>query len=200
MNIAIIGYTGRAGSRIMKEALDRGHHVRSVGRKEDADVSKNLFELETNDLKDVDVLISAFGTWDDFSLHTKAAKHLNTVAKALDLPWYTVGGAGSLFVAEGLQLVDTPDFPEAYKGVAKGMTDALNYLQDEADSKWSFFSPPAIFEPGKRTGTYKFGDNFLLADSQGNSYISMEDYAIAMMDAVEELKFIGRRFTAVQGQ
>lgn len=198
MKIAVIGSTGRVGSRIMNEGTLRGHEMTGISRNETTGIKKNLFELTSNDLKDFDVVVSAFGVWDDQSLHLKAAKHLDSIMSSLNNRWIAVGGAGSLYVASDLMLKDSDGFPEEYKGVANGMYEGLDFLKKEAISNWSYFSPAAIFEPGDKTGAYKLGLEELLTDSNGKSYISMEDYALAMIDVIEQNLYQKTRFSAVQ--
>ncbi len=198
MKIAVIGSTGRAGSRIVAEAKQRGHEVTGISRHEEKGLKKSLWDLTHNDVKGFDVVVSAFANWEDQSLHLKAVKHLDNIMKGLESRWIAVGGAGSLFVAEGLRLKDSKGFPAEYKAVAEGMAEGLSYLESKADSNWSYFSPAAMFEPGERTGRYRFGEDYLLTDEKGNSAISMEDYAIAMVDAIEKKLFNKRRFTAVR--
>ena len=106
-----------------------------------------------------------------------------------------VGGAGTLEVAPGLQLVDTPDFPESYKGEALAGRDFLNALRAERDLDWTFLSPSAEFAPGERTGKFRLGGDQLLTDENGQSRISMEDYAIALVDELEKPRHSRRRFT-----
>lgn len=161
-------------------------------------MKKDLFDLTVEDLRDIDVLISAFASWSDMSLHTKVVEFLDKLMAQVDKPWYMVGGAGSLLVAEDMLLVNTPDFPEEYFSVAKAMGQGLDYLRLSGRSKWSYFSPSALFEPGEKTGRYKLGEDNLLTDDSGNSYISMEDYAVAMLDVVEQGKYINKRFTAIK--
>lgn len=198
MKIAVIGANGRAGSRIVNEAVEKGHNVIRISRNGEGEINKDAFKLTSSDLEGIDVLISAFATWEDQSLHLKIAKHLDTITLEADIPWYTVGGAGSLYVDKDTQLFKTESFPESYYEVAKGMNVGYEYLKDQGQSKWSYFSPSAIFEPGERTGKYKFGGNNVMADLAGVSRISMEDYAVAMIDAVEKGAFVRERFTAVQ--
>lgn len=198
MKIAVIGSTGRTGSRIVTEAVQRGHQVTGISRHEENGVKKSLWDLTRNDLKDFDVVVSAFATWEDQSLHLKAAQHLDRIMTGLGSRWITVGGAGSLFVAEGLRLKDSDGFPAEYKAVADGMASGLSFLESKATSNWSYFSPAAIFEPGERTGQYRFGEDYVLTDAKGSSAISMEDYAIAMVDAIEQNLFHKKRFTAVR--
>ncbi|MFA5906630.1 MAG: NAD-dependent epimerase/dehydratase family protein, partial [Desulfobacula sp.] len=155
MKIAVIGSTGRAGSRIITEARQRGHEVTGISRHEEKGLRKSLWDLTQNDLKDFEVVVSAFATWEEQSLHLKAVKHLDNIMKNLESRWIAVGGAGSLFVAEGLRLKDSEGFPAEYKAVADGMAEGLTYLESKAVSNWSYFSPSAIFEPGARTGRYR---------------------------------------------
>lgn len=105
-----------------------------------------------------------------------------------------VGGGGSLEVSPGLQLVDTPDFPAAWKPVALAAREVLGRYRN-TDLDWTYFSPPAVIEPGTRTGHYRVGTDQLLTDAQGVSRISAEDFAIAMVDALEQATHLKRRIT-----
>ena len=106
-----------------------------------------------------------------------------------------VGGAGSLEIAPGKALVDTPEFPAAYKAEALAGRAFLEALRAEKVLDWTFISPSALFEPGERTGSYRIGGNQLLADANGKSWVSMEDYAIAMADEIEKPAHPRQRFT-----
>lgn len=106
-----------------------------------------------------------------------------------------VGGAGSLEVAPGVQLVDTPEFPAQWKGTAEGAREALKLLRAEAELDWTMLSPSAHLEPGERTGRFRLGTDQLLVDAQGASRISVEDYAVAMIDELERPAHARRRFT-----
>ena len=105
-----------------------------------------------------------------------------------------VGGAGSLFVAPNVRLVDAPNFPEAYKEIALAHGEALEVLR-HADLDWTYFSPAAFIQPGERTGKFRLGEDTLIADEKGNSQISTEDYAISLVDELEKPNYIRRRFT-----
>jgi putative NADH-flavin reductase len=108
-----------------------------------------------------------------------------------------VGRAGSLEVAPGVQVVDTPQFPAAWKGVAPAHRDALGVYRKEAGGlEWTYFSPPALIESGERTGKFRTGTDQLLADDKGQSRISAEDYAIVLVDELENPKHVRARFTA----
>jgi hypothetical protein len=106
-----------------------------------------------------------------------------------------VGGAGSLEIAPGLQVVDTPDFPPQWKESALGARDALELLKAEQGLDWTMLSPAALIEPGERTGRFRLGGDQLLVDGEGASRISLQDYAVAMIDELERPAHIGRRFT-----
>lgn len=106
-----------------------------------------------------------------------------------------VGGAGSLDVAPGVQLVDTPHFPPQWKQTAEGARDALRLLRKEPELDWTMLSPSALLERGIRTGKFRLGTDQLLADAAGESYISLEDYAVAMLDEFERPTHSRQRFT-----
>jgi putative NADH-flavin reductase len=105
-----------------------------------------------------------------------------------------VGGAGSLEVAPGLQLVDAPDFPAAWKGIALAHRDALNVLKG-SDLDWTSLSPAALIEPGVRTGKFRLGTDQLVMDDKGESKISAEDFAVAAVDELEKNAHVRQRFT-----
>lgn len=206
MKLAIIGASGRAGSRILAEAKRRQHDVtaivRDAGKLTDQSglvLEKDVLTLTAGDLEYFDVIVNAFGTSSNQAhLHLEVAQHLVSLLKNKTKPrLLIVGGAGSLLVDDqGTKLVDTPDFPSAYLPTATAMNEELNYLKTTNQQvKWTFLSPSAVFEPGERTGKYRLGENHLLVDAQGQSRISMEDYAIAMVDEAENAKHIKKRVT-----
>jgi len=106
-----------------------------------------------------------------------------------------VGGAGSLEVAPGVALVDTPNFPAEYKSEALAARAFLQVLRREADLNWTYLSPSAFFCPGPRTGKFRVGGDQLLVDASGQSHVSMEDYAIALVDELEKPRHLRQRFT-----
>ncbi|NWQ42832.1 NAD(P)H-binding protein [Bacillus sp. EB106-08-02-XG196] len=111
-----------------------------------------------------------------------------------------VGGAGSLFVDENktVRVIDTPEFPDMFKPTAQGQARNLQELQETSDLTWTFISPSAIFNPeGKRTGSYQSGKDHLLVNSKNEGYISYADFAIAVVDEVENPKHLNERFTVV---
>jgi putative NADH-flavin reductase len=200
MNIAIIGATGRVGTRLIDEALRRGHRVTALARTASRLPARAGLTTRDVDATDSQALAAALAGH-NVAISTARFEQLKTpqvigpVKAAGVARLLVVGGAGSLFVAPGTQLVDTPEFPAAYKGEALAGRDFLNALQGESDLDWTFLSPSALFEPGERTGKYRAGQDALLADAAGKSWITMEDYAIAMLDEIEKPAHPRQRFT-----
>ncbi len=201
MKIAIIGVTGNVGTRILAEALRRGHFVTGIARNVAGAPTQPGLALKAADATSVDALVPQLKGHDAVISTTRFvgggdAATVIAAAKQAGVPrLLVVGGAGSLEVAPGKALVDTPNFPEAYKPEALAGRQFLQALRDETALDWTFLSPSALFEPGERTGTFRLGDDQLLVDAQGKSRISMEDYAIALVDELELPKHTRRRFT-----
>ena len=210
MKIALIGATGFVGSAILQEALQRGHEVTAIVRNPEkvtphpklrpnkADVQKE--DEVTRSVAGHDAVISAFNPgWSNPDIYNQQVKGtraiIDGVKKAGVKRLLFVGGAGSLEVKPGVQSVDLPEFPAEYKQGALATREALNLLRREPTLDWSFLSPSADLFPGQRTGKFRLGTDQLLADAQGKSRISVEDYAMAMIDEVEKPKHIRRRFT-----
>ncbi|WP_042886454.1 NAD(P)-dependent oxidoreductase [Cupriavidus necator] len=200
MKIAIIGATGRVGTRLIDEALRRGHQVTALSRQASSLPARD--GLATRDVNATDTAaLAAALSGHDVVISTARFAQLNApqVTSALrqaGMPrLLVVGGAGSLYVAPGVQLVDTPTFPDAYKAEALAGRDFLNTLRGEQQIDWTFLSPSALFEPGERTGKFRIGQENLLSDAAGKSWISMEDYAIAMLDEIEKPAHSRQRFT-----
>ncbi|MGD0956023.1 MAG: NAD(P)-dependent oxidoreductase [Candidatus Acidiferrales bacterium] len=215
-NIALFGATGMIGQRILNEALSRGHKIAAIARDPSkiAEKRPNLTVKAGNILKPesvaaaaagYDVVVSAYGPpQTDPQQVVAAARSLIEGIKTADqktgksIRVIMVGGAASLEVAPGVQLLDTPNFPPAWKGIASAHRDALQVLRAEASKAgvdWTYFSPAAFIQPGERTGKYRTGTDQLVADAKGESRISAEDYAVALLDEIEKPKFIGKRFT-----
>lgn len=209
MKIGIIGATGKVGSLILKEAIGRKHKVTAIVRdasklidKNVAMLEKDLFELNSGDLKQFDVVVNAFGAAPgQEELHVKAGRTLIEAIKGTpDTRLIVVGGAGSLFVDEAktLRLFKTPEFPKEYFATASMQGKNLEDLQNTKEIKWTFISPAAFFNPaGKRIGSYKEGKDNLIVNAKGESYVSYADFAIAVIDEIENPKHINERFTIV---
>jgi len=209
MKIGVIGATGKQGSLIVKEAIGRGHEVTAIVRNaskvsvENVKVlEKDLFDLKAEDLKSFEVVVNAFGApFGQEHLHVEAGRVLIEAIKgAPDTRLIVVGGAGSLFVDEAktIRLADTPEFPKEVYPTAANQGQNLQDLQNTTGIKWTFVSPAAFFNPeGKRTGSYQKGKDNLIVNSKGESYVSYADYAIAVLDEIENPQHINERFTLV---
>lgn len=209
MKIAVIGANGKAGSLIVKEALERGHEVTAVVRDSSKVnntqvkiLEKDLFDLTYDDLKENDAVIDAFAVWaeDQLYQHKTSLAHLSDILAEKPVRLLVVGGAGSLYVdpEHKLRLMDTPDFPDMFKPLASNMGEAFDALRTRKDVNWTYLSPSADFSAeGVRTGKYKAGGEELITNSKGLSTISYADYAIAMLDEAELPKHLQERFTVV---
>ncbi len=208
MKITVVCAAGKQGRMLVAEALDRGHKVTAVVRKGDAApagaevIEKDLFDLTSNDLKNSDVVIDAFGAWTEDTLpqHSTSLKHLCDILSGTDIRLLVVGGAGSLYInPEHTACVsDGPDFPDIFKPLAAAMAKALGELRQRKDVKWTYLSPAGDFQAeGVCTGKYILGGEELTLNSKGESIISYADYAIAMIDEAENGKFIQQRFSVV---
>lgn len=197
--IALIGASGNAGSRILKELSDRGHEVTAIARHPENIAALPGVTARKGDVHDQDGLAALLKGHDAVisSVHFTASDSnilIEAVRAAGVVRYLVVGGAGSLEVAPGQRLVDQPDFPAEYKGEARGGAAFLDRLKTVEDLDWTFLSPSALFVPGERTGKFRLGKDQLLVGENGST-ISFEDYAIAMVDEVEKPAQIRRRFT-----
>lgn len=199
MKIAVLGASGRAGSEITKELAARGHQVLAIARKPEAipqlpGVIARAGDAASPALADLirpaDAVISA--------LHFDvSAETLLSTLKQAGVPRLLVtGGAASLEAAPGVRVIDTPDFPAEWKDIALGGIAFLDALRGEREIDWTYFSPAALLFEGPRLGTYRTGTDHLLTDADGESKISFADYAIAMVDELEQHRHSRARFTA----
>jgi putative NADH-flavin reductase len=199
MKVALIGATGMIGSRLLAELNRRGHEVTAIVRHAEKVPALPKVTAAKGDvfdeagltalLKGHDVAISAV------HFAQSDAKKLISAAKASGVKRYlVVGGAGSLEVAPGKKLIDTPEFPAIYKAEAAAGGDFLDLLRKEPTLDWTFLSPSAVIAPGERTGKFRLGGDQLLTHAKGSN-ISAEDYAIAFVDELEKPAHSRRRFT-----
>lgn len=200
MKIAVTGASGRAGSAISAELARRGHSVTGIARNPDRIAKLANVTAVAGDANDRAGLAKLWAGHDAAvsSIHFTASDVETLIGAARDsaVPRYlVVGGAGSLEVAPGVRLVTTPNFPAQYKAEAEKGTAFLDRLQREKELNWTFLSPSALFEPGSRTGKFRLGDDQLLVDSAGKSWISFEDFAVAMADEIERPAHVRKRFT-----
>ncbi|WP_275547182.1 MULTISPECIES: NAD(P)-dependent oxidoreductase [unclassified Pseudomonas] len=210
MKIALIGATGYVGAPLLQEALERGHQVTALARHPQklgahphltavqADVQDSAALAEQ--LRGHDAVISAFNPgWsvadirEQFIAGSRAIIAASKQAGVKRL--LVVGGAGSLYVAPGVQLIDTPGFPAEYKEGAEGARQTLNMLRNEQALEWTFLSPAAQLVPGPRTGKFRLGHDELLMNGDEPGSISVADLAVALIDEVEKPQHIRQRFT-----
>jgi putative NADH-flavin reductase len=199
MKVAVIGGTGRAGSRIVEELARRGHQVTAIARKPEAaaqlpGVTAKAVDIHdaqamTEALKGHDVVVSALRFAD-----ATPAEVIGPV-KASGVPRYLVVGGASSLMAGGQRLFDSPHFPEAYKAEAGAGIGFLDALKAEPALDWSYLSPSMIFDGAERTGKFRLGGDDLLTAADGKSSITFPDFAIAMVDEIETPKHRRRRFT-----
>ena len=200
MKVALIGASGRVGSRILTELLSRGHQVTGIVRHPGKLQPREGLTPQQGDVQDEEGLAALLRGHDAVISSVRFAdtdprKLINAVKKSGVPRYLVVGGAGSLEVVDGGQLLDTPGFPDAYKPEATAGRHFLNELIRDNVLDWTFLSPSAIFEPGERTGEFRLGTGELLVAEDGKSHISFEDYAIAMADELEDPHHSRERFT-----
>jgi len=200
MKIAIVGATGSVGSRLVTEALNRGHEVTGISRHPEKLPSNPKLHGKAGDVAKPDEL-AALLKGHDVVISTVRFQHtdphavISAVKKSGVKRLLVVGGAASLETAPGVPLFDSPHFPDAYKPEAGAGLAFLKVLRGEQDLDWTFLSPAGMFPPGERTGKFRVGGDQLMTDAAGKSSISQEDYAIAMIDEVEHPKHVKRRFS-----
>lgn len=208
MKIALIGASGFIGSGLREEALARGHQVTALVSNPAKLSAAPALAVQAVDVNDTAALTSALAGHDvvlsAFSGHAQAdvrgvygrgMRSVIAAAKSAGLRLLVVGGAGSLEVAPGQQLLDGPGFPAEYRGSAEGARDALLWLRDEPTLDWTMLSPSMVIFPGPRTGQFRLGGDQLLFGADGKSQISVADFAIAMLDEAETPKHRRQRFT-----
>lgn len=208
LRIALFGASGMVGSRIVAEALARGHRVTAIQRDRSTVAVHPRVDVQVGSVTDAatvaqlvrghDAVVSAVSPpQGDTSMLSDAARSLLGAARASGVKrLVVVGGAGSLEVAPGVMLVDTPAFPAPYKWIGIAHRDALAVYRAEGQGvDWTFVSPPAAIQPGARSGSYQVGADRLLKDKKGESRISAEDFAVAVLDEIEHGRYKGRRMT-----
>ncbi|MDE6668918.1 MAG: NAD(P)-dependent oxidoreductase [Muribaculaceae bacterium] len=215
-DIVLLGATGYVGRALLKEALDRGEKVTAIVRNADKlkDIDNSNLTVVEGDITDPeiiekyakgkDAIISAYNPgWANPNIYEETLENYPKIlegAKKSGVPrLLIVGGAGTLFVKPGLRLVDTGTLPEAWLPGVKSLGKFyLDTLTKENDIDWVFLSPAANLgnlQAGTRTGKYRVGKDDLLVDEKGDSFISVEDYAMAMIDELENEKHHKERFT-----
>jgi uncharacterized protein len=206
MNIVLYGATGQAGSRILKEALSRGHHVTAVARDPNKLASANGLTIKQDDLSDIDkiaatikgadaVVSSYRPPADNTDEIVGVTQRLVAAVKKAGVPrLIVVGGAAGLEVAPGVTLIDSGHLPAEWLPIAKSHVKALEALK-RSEIDWTYFAPAAYFVPGERTGKFRLGKDVLISDEKHDSRISLEDYAVALIDELEKPAHRKQRFT-----
>jgi len=210
MKIALLGATGFVGSALLKEALDRGHMVTAIVRHPEKLEKREGLTAKAGDIYDTtylatliqgnDAVIGAFNPgWKNPNLYDDQVPGTAPIIAAIinarikHVLW--VGGAGGLEVKPGVRVIDNPDMPIWVRPGSLATINALEQLQKEPELEWSYLSPSAELKPGQRTGKFRLGSDQLLVDATGQSKISVQDYAVAMIDELERPAHIRRRFT-----
>jgi putative NADH-flavin reductase len=206
MKVVLYGATGKAGSVILKELVDRGHTVVAAARSpEKVQKLKNVTAVQddlsnpaktASIVKDADAIVSAYGPPPDDTGQIIGAtdRLVKGIQQAGGHRLVVVGGAGSLFVAPGVTVRESGYLPKEFIPIVDAHIQVLRNLK-QSSIDWTYFSPAGFFEPGERTGKFRLGKDDLITDAQGNSRISFEDYAIALVDELENPKHRRERFT-----
>lgn len=205
--IAVVAANGRVGSLVVAEAVRRGFDVTAIARSDNRTQAQHFLKgdaltIGREQLEGFDVVVDAVGGWSEDTLHLipDAAKHLADVLAGTEVRLVVVGGAGSLFVypEHTMTLAQTPEFPDAFKGVADAHQEALDALRGRDDVRWTYVSPAADFQAeGERTGEYTLAGEELTPNEKGESVISYADYAIAMVDEAESGNHLRERISVV---
>ena len=207
--VAIVCAAGKQGKCLVNEAVARGYDVTGFVRGSDKvenhrakAVVKDLFDLTREDLQAFDVVIDAFGAWtpETLPLHRTSLKHLCDILSGTKIRLLVVGGAGSLYVnpEHTVQVKDLESFPDAFKPLANMQGAALDDLRKRGDVQWTFLSPAGDFvADGERTGEYLLGGEEYFVNDKGESRISYADYAIAMIDEIENENNIQKRCSVI---
>ncbi|HGL1134096.1 TPA: NAD(P)-dependent oxidoreductase [Streptococcus pneumoniae] len=207
MKLAVIAANGQAGKAIVEEAVKRGHEVTAIVRSENKSqaesiIKKDLFELTKDDLTGFDAVISAFGAYtpDTLPLHSKSIELFNQLLAGTQTRFLVVGG--EVFIIDETKttrLLDTSDFPEEFKSLAKAQADELDLLRTKNNLNWTFVSPAVDFIPdGEKTGNYILAGEIFTTSEKGISQISYADYAIGLVDELEKGHHIKERISLLE--
>lgn len=210
-NVLLIGATGFIGAAILNELLNRGHKVTAVARNTAKIAAREGLTVVSADVADVDriaelakgkdAVISAYNPgWGNPDQPRLIAENCPRILEAVRRSGVKrlliVGGAGTLFCAPGLRVVDAGVLPAEILDAVREMGKFhLNVVEKERELDWVYFSPAGEIAPGERTGTFRLGKDDLIVDAEGKSHISVEDYALAMVDELERHAHSRERFT-----
>lgn len=208
MKMALIGASGFIGSALLEEALARGHEVKALVTRPERLTARDGLAVEKSDaldtvvlteqLRGAEVVLCAFSGHAQEDVYGYYVKGFNSILAATQaagvLRLLVVGGAASLEVAPGQLLLDSPEFPHEHRATAEGAKTALEKLRSQQAQAWTMLSPAAEIFPGERTSKFRLGSDSLLTDAEGHSRISVQDYAIAMLDELAKPRHPNRRF------
>ncbi|PKU22491.1 NAD(P)-dependent oxidoreductase [Telmatospirillum siberiense] len=197
--IALIGASGNVGKRILAELTRRGHLVTAIARHGNGISASGSVAIVTADVTAPDLertLVGHDAVISSLRFSTAGiSRFVPPIKKAGVDRYLVVGGAGSLEISPGVRLLDAPNFPGEYRAEASAAADFLEALRGEADLRWSYLSPSLEICPGERTSRFRLGEDRLLSDASGRSWITYEDFAVALVDELETPKHERRRFT-----
>ena len=206
MNVVLLGASGMIGSRVLEELVSRGHSVIAAARNPEkiaqgagitvvnADADDPESVAAAADGADAAVCAIAPPPGNPFAIAGIVTSVMDGLGRAGVKRLIVVGGAGSLEVAPGIQLVDTAEFPAQWLDIARAHREVLPLLK-ASRFEWSYFSPAALIQPGERTGKFRLGGKELVTDAKGESRISAEDYAVALVDELEHPRRGRQQFT-----
>ncbi len=206
MKVVLFGASGMIGSRVLEELASRGHTVIAAARRpEKIETSEGITAVEAdaddpqsvaNAADGADAAVCAIAPPHDnpSSLAGIVSSLMDGLGRAGVKRLIVVGGAGSLEIAPGIQIVDTPEFPKEWLGIARAHREILPLLK-ASRFDWGYFSPAGVIQPGERTGKFRMGGKEFLTDANGESRISAEDYAVALVDELERPRRIHQQFT-----
>lgn len=210
MQVALIGASGFVGKEVLKELLSRGHQVVALARDPAKLAAQTGLVVRQADAQDaaqvaaavqgVDAVVNAYNPgWGEADLYNQFLKGTQAIYAGVKQAGVkrllVVGGAGSLYAAPGVQIVDTPEFPEQWKAGALAAREALNLIRAESSLDWTFLSPAVHLEPGERRGSYRSSLDTPVMDANGPAHVSTADLAVAIVDELEQPQHIRRRFT-----
>jgi uncharacterized protein len=199
MKVALIGAAGQGGSRLLAELSRRGDQVTAIARNPEKVAKLPGVTVKKGDVSDKAGLVALLKGHDAVISAVRFSDSdpkllIDAVKESGVKRYFVVGGAASLEVAPGVKLIDTPQFPAAYKAEATKGGEFLELLRKDKELEWTFLSPSAVIAPGERTGKFRLGKDQLLTHDKGSN-ISWEDYAIAAVDELEKPAHIRQRFT-----
>lgn len=210
MQVALIGATGFVGKEVLKELLSRGHQVVALARDPAKLAAQTGLVVRQADARDaaqvaaavqgVDAVVNAYNPgWGEADLYNQFLQGTQAIYAGVKQAGVkrllVVGGAGSLYAAPGVQIVDTPEFPAQWKAGALAAREALNLIRAEPSLDWTFLSPAVHLEPGERRGSYRSSLDTPVMDANGPAHVSTADLAVAIVDELEQPQHIRRRFT-----